>query len=362
MADFLAGCGHVLKGQMMNASAPLMIIALENSWEQIHPDVVYVPEGFGGYPYWMAFTPYPLSNDRLENPTIRASYDGIHWQKTPGTTDPLVPPPESREWHHADTELVYSSGILHVIYLTIQDRSNKTTFNAISCKDDLQWSEPYVFHEDVGAVSPTLQVCGNVWHEWFIRAKAETRFRSSELVHREGYDLTNLRNERVCDIQIPEHVPWHIDVLKVEDGYEALVAASPKKYASTDRTRLFHLSSKDGLIFEPTSKNPLIKPSKFGWDNRAIYRSTFLKKQDGSYRIWYSALSWGYHCGIGLLDGSIDSLHEKTVSPDTHAPVPRYVTRLPGDLNGRLRWELRHHLPSPLLSLIPTEFFIHGQR
>lgn len=346
---------------MTNASAPLKILSLDNCWEHVHPDVIRVPTEFAAYPYFMAFTPFPMFDERVENPTIRASYDGIHWRKISGTPDPLVPPPESREWHHADTELVYSSGMLHVIYLTIQQRSNNVTFNVISCKDDFQWSEPHVFHEDVGAVSPTFQISGDVWHEWFIRMKAKTRFRSSELVHREGYELNHLRNERLCDIEIPEHIPWHIDVLKVEDGYEALVAAFPKKYASTDRTRLFHLSSKDGLMFRPTTKNPIIKPSLFGWDNRGIYRSSFLKEQDGSYRIWYSALSWGYHCGIALLDGPLDSLHEESVALEAHAPVPRYVTRLPGELNGRLRYELRQHLPSSLLSLIPAAF-MHRQR
>src|SRR6266849_5673723 len=103
----------------MNTHAPLKIIGLENCWENVHPDVVYMPQGFAGYTYWMAFTPYPLMNDHLENPTIRASSDGIQWQKVPRTPDPLVPPPNNPEMHNADPELVYHEGRLHVVYLTI---------------------------------------------------------------------------------------------------------------------------------------------------------------------------------------------------------------------------------------------------
>jgi len=55
----------------MNAHAPLKIIALDNCWEHVHPDVIHVPDRFADYPYWMAFTPYPLENNRFENPTIR---------------------------------------------------------------------------------------------------------------------------------------------------------------------------------------------------------------------------------------------------------------------------------------------------
>jgi hypothetical protein len=342
----------------MNARAPLMILALDNCWEQVHPDVVYVAEGFAGYPYWMAFTPFPHMYDRLENPTIRASCDGIHWQKISGIPDPLVPPPESRELHHADTELVWNSGILHVIYLTIHDRSRNVTFNAISCKDDLQWSEPHVFHEDVGAVSPTFQVCGNVWHEWFIRMKAETSFRSSELVHREGFDLASLQHERKCNLEIPNHIPWHVDVLKVEGGYEALIAAYPYG-TDSKRTRLFHLYSEDGITFNLTSISPVITPSSFGWDNRMIYRSSFLKDPDGTYRIWYSAASWGCHVGIGLLGGPLNSLKELTTEV---APVPPYIRRIPGELLGLIRYEARRHVPPAVLSFVPTAFYLNRQR
>lgn len=338
----------------MNASAQLKIISLGNCWEHVHPDVIRVPAQFAAYPYFMAFTPYPLFNERLENPTIRASDNGLNWHRLPETPDPLVSPPDNPGMHHADPELVYESGRLHLIYLTIRRKTDEVTFNTMNCKNDFHWSKPQVIHEDVGAVSPTYQISEGIWKEWFIRWRSSKNFHRSvhsDLVHREGYDLTNLRNERACDIEIPEHVPWHIDVLKVEEGYEALVAAFPNKYGLT-RTRLFHLSSKDGLRFKPTSRNPIIRPSLFGWDNCGIYRSSFLKEQDGSYRIWYSAMSWGRHCGIGFLEGSIDSLHEKSAIPETYAPVPHYVTRLPRELNRRIRDELYFHLPSRLLSVL----------
>jgi hypothetical protein len=339
----------------MNAKAPLNIIALENCWENVHPDVVYVAERFAGYPYWMVFTPYPLLNDRVENPTIRASHDGINWEKVPGLSDPVVPPPDTSEMHHADPELVYSSGRLHLIYLTIQKRTRSVIFNAMSCKSDLHWNTPQVIHEDVGAVSPTFQVDGKLWHEWFIQSHSidgsfvNTRKHSdpSELLHREGFDLASLGNERLCHVEIPKHIPWHVDVLRVDEGYEALIAAFPYGTDVT-RTRLFHLASKDGLIFKLSGNSPVIQPSRFGWDNRLIYRSSFLKERNGTYRIWYSAASWGWHFGIGFLQGSLNSLTDPASSC---APVPQYIKRLPGELNGWFRYQLAHHLPLPLLSV-----------
>jgi hypothetical protein len=324
----------------VNARAPLNVIALNDCWENVHPDVIHVPEGFGSYQYWMIFTPYPLMSDRFENPTVRASHDGTHWQRVPGTPEPLVPSPPVAELHHADPELVCSSGTLYAIYLTIHRRTREVTFNSMSCTSDLRWSKPEVIHEDVEAVSPTFQVEDNVWHEWFIRASKEENLTLTRLVHREGPDLSSLGNERLCDLTIPKHVPWHIDVLRVEEGYEALIAAYPKG-SDNGRTRLFHAVSRDGFSFELSRNAPLLKPSRLGWDNRMIYRSSFLKESDGTYRVWYSAASWTRHCGIGLLRGPLDSLTE---SASELAQVPSPVARIPGEVVARLRYEMVHQL------------------
>jgi hypothetical protein len=249
--------------------------------------------------------------------------------------------------HHADPEIVYSLGRLYLIYLTIQKRSAEATFNAMSCKSDLRWSEPQVIHKDVGAVSPTFSFEGDTWRVWFIRMNSLNGSNESSLVHREGADLTSLQYERLCHLEIPHHVPWHVDIQRVKEGYEALIAAFPHG-TDNSRTRLFHLFSGDGLTFNLSSKNPVIAPSFLGWDNRMIYRSSFLKGPDGNYRIWYSASSWGNHFGIGLLQGSLDTLREP---PAPLASVPRYAVRFPGEVVGRLKYEASLHLLSPLWSI-----------
>jgi hypothetical protein len=345
---------HVLRDEVTNTTAPLKIIALGNSWENAHPDVAYVPQGFAGYPYWMIFTPYPSLNDRSENPTIRASYDGLCWERVPGTSDPLVPAPNISELHHADPEIVYSSGRLYLMYATIRNESNEVTFSAMSCLSDLRWSEPQVIHKDVGAVSPTFSFEENVWRVWFMRMKYPAPLstfkanRDCSLVRREGSNLASLQNERSCHLEIPHHVPWHIDIQRVKEGYEALVVAFPDG-TDESRTRLFHLSSEDGLTFNLSSKNPIIAPSFLGWDNRSIYRSCFLKDADGNYRIWYSGRSWGNHFGIGFVQGPLDNLRGP---PGPFVSVPSYVARFPGEVKGRLKHEASLHLPSWLLSIV----------
>jgi hypothetical protein len=336
----------------MNARAPLKIIGLENCWENVHPDVIHVSQRFAGFPYLMIFTPYPSLNDRLENPTIRASHDGMLWERIPGMPDPLVPPPTNLEMHHADPELLYHQDRLYVIYLTIRRKTNEVTFNTISCGSDLSWTKPTVIHQDIGAVSPSYQFDEGVLHEWFVRMTSGDPSRT-ELVRRDGSDLFSLGDELRCILDIPGHVVWHIDIQKVKDGFEAIATAFPRG-TDNSRSKLFHLSSKDGLTFKLSRPGPIIEPSFIGWDNRVIHRSSFLKEPDGIYRIWYTGGSWGFHFGIGLLEGLLDSLNDPAAAL---ARVPGYFVRFPGEVRELVKYEARRHLPSSLLSVIRTRLY-----
>lgn len=53
----------------------------EGSGQACHPDVAYIPEGFGEkkWTYWMACTPYPYRDAYFENPELFVSHDGINW-------------------------------------------------------------------------------------------------------------------------------------------------------------------------------------------------------------------------------------------------------------------------------------------
>jgi hypothetical protein len=329
----------------MNAKAPLDIVGLRGSWENVHPDVVYIPNGFGGYPFWMVFTPYPLMDDRFENPTIRASHDGLSWHQIAGVADPIVPGPTSSKMHNADPELVYNLGRLHLIYLTVQSESDKTSINDMSCDNDLCWTKPTTVFEETGLVSPTFSVQAGNWQLWFVRKNGLDEKEGCRIVYRKGSSLTSLGKEQPCTLDIAHHIPWHIDVQRVTEGFEALVAAFPSGTGNS-RTRLFHAFSRDGINFVLTRKDPLIAPSRLGWDNQMVYRSSFLKDQHGNYSIWYSACSWSHHCGIGFLQGSLDALRESSAPS---VSLPRLTARFPRDFAERLKQEAARRLPSSLI-------------
>jgi hypothetical protein len=153
------------------------------------------------------------------------------------------------------------------------------------------------------------------------------------------------RYEQVLDI--PGYTPWHIDVQRTEGGFEALVAAYPSR-TNPSRCALFHLHSTDGLSFIPTRPNPVVTPSWRRWNNRMVYRSTFLREDGGRYRIWYSGASWGMRCGIGLAEGTLDDLRHQDGS---HGAVT-WAARWREDLLGLASYAVQYRLPAPLRSAL----------
>jgi hypothetical protein len=290
----------------------------------------------------MVLTPYPFCQDRFENPSLRASNDGLSWIAVEGIPDPLVPPPVDPGAHLADPDIVWSNGAIFVFYMTTNEAARWTTFSAIHSNDGRVWSAPEVIYQGGLGVSPTVVVEGGRWRLWYVLADPSNGYRNARLVRRERDTLRPWGSEVACQVFLPGYVVWHLDVISSGSGYEALAAAFP---CGEDPARcvLFHLVSHDGLTFRNSHSGPILKPSRFGWDNRMIYRSTFLRVGSDCYRVWYSAVSWGKECGIGLLEGPL---------PDLQSPIAGQRSRgveaakLFRDLRGWLRYRIGRVLRS----------------
>ncbi len=139
------------------AGNPLLTLESINPWNfprpgepysaipgTVHPDVLYFPEGKGGYKFWMVFTPYdgwnqgpnppnnqcpPWTNNECppapwrtpvsywERLTLVRSNDGINWTKAGidigvnplfSPADPSIPCPQGYGEYHSDPDLVYA--------------------------------------------------------------------------------------------------------------------------------------------------------------------------------------------------------------------------------------------------------------
>lgn len=84
----------------------------------VHPSLLVTPL-FGGYKYWLAFTPYPSAQSAFENPCVVASNDLINWvQPAP---NPITPQPAGGTNYNADTHLFMSADGA-TMYLAYRER------------------------------------------------------------------------------------------------------------------------------------------------------------------------------------------------------------------------------------------------
>lgn len=289
--------------KMANAASPLSIKTYDGHNQPIHPDILYIDKGFNGYKYWMAYTPYPNSLDLYENPCIAASNDGISWSAPKGLKNPVVPPPHDIKsgGHNSDTDIIYDNGRLYIYFVhNKKGIRGPSTFFRVASNDGILWSEPELIYEtppDIAGYSPAVVKENNGYRMWYTSD-------GDSMLCSVSSDGIQWDTPQKCNIQIKGWTIWHIDVIKTDIGYEGLLCAINN---DTHKRALFYVISNYGITWE-SSLLPIIYPSDGGWDSFDIYRATMLK-QNGLYRIWYSARNHSQVWHIGYTEGkSIDSL------------------------------------------------------
>jgi hypothetical protein len=92
----------------------------------------------------------------------------------------------------------------------------------------------------------------------------------------------------------------------------------------------------------------VLRPSWRRWCSRVIYRSSFLKQADDTYRVWYTGGSWGKRWGIGLAVGEIGGL---SLAPGS-GPWPGAGQRWGENLVGLADYVVQYRLPAPLRGVL----------
>lgn len=262
--------------------------------EGTHPDILYFPEGWNGYEYWMSFTPFPNGgltingisiNDVYENPCIIVSHDGINWTEPAGISNPLVPAPTFG--YNNDPDIVFVRDSLYMYFNETDTVNRVVRMKLMKSANGINWTAPqmvmseFSYHE----VSPTTIFENNTHKMWYVRIPANNA-PASNIIYRTSPDGINWSDTTVVNISIPNYVIWHIDILKHGSTYRGIFA-SYKVGTSSGKTELFYGESSDGLTWS-VNATPILKPAPGSWDAQNIYRSTFII-QGPKIRVWYAA-------------------------------------------------------------------------
>lgn len=308
--DNVANGGEGLILENKNAKKPLNIPAYTVSNQTTHPSVLYIENGFGGYKFWMAFTPYPSSNDDFENPSVVASNDGIKWVVPTGLTNPIDIPTSAELAngdYMSDTHLIMDGDHLLLVYRF--SSNNQDTLFYRTSSDGVNWSSRTAFYTSANAggnyvMSPAIIKDGSTYKMWFVDLAYKVQYTEST-------DLISwtAKTEVPITFEKEDYMTWHIDVQKIDSKYVLIVNAIRK--SDGNKRDILYAKSDSGKSF--TKAKVILKPSSFGWDSGFLYRASILKIKN-AYAMYYGAFSnnvWG----IGMVSGnSIDTMHDVEIS------------------------------------------------
>lgn len=295
-----------------NSKHKLNIVSEYGDDEAYHPKVLSFKNDWNGYKYWMSYTPYPQGDDSKENPHIAVSNDLVKWNTIVNLDTPLDTRPALR--YNSDSHIVYNSDLnrLECYWRYVDDIENKAIIYRKTTTDGIKWSEKEVAllnkpRSEIDCVSPAILFEDGLYKMWYVDKNNTIKYRTSTdgLKWSTGQKINMNYEEKVKS--------WHLDVIYTDKGYEMLLV-SFENWKLRNDMNLYYTKSQDGINWE-TAKI-IMKPTvgTDNWDNRGIYRTSFIYEDD-VYYIYYSGTNKDLHHGIGLVFGK-DIFNLKQITTD----------------------------------------------
>lgn len=303
----LVGAGTNKSVSGLGAPVPIDFATYDNSHQVVHPSAVAFPAPWHGEQYWLALTPYPNGDSRVENPSIFGSSSGDDWTTPPGVANPLV---KTSHGYLSDPDLVYepAANELRLYYREVVERRRKhrrpkheaDNLYMTHSGDGVHWSEPLPLTHDERryVVSPSVaRRADNDWKMWAVDAgRSGCNAHETKLLLRRSSDGVAWSAATPLIFTQTGYLPWHLDVQWVPQlgAYWALIAAYPRGGTCTE-TSLFLATSSDGIEWT-TYASPVLARGVLPQFSTNVYRSTFVIAPDGaSITIWLTGATTVAH-------------------------------------------------------------------
>lgn len=283
---------------------PLDLSCITGFGETVHPDVLFIPEGFGfgGWRYVMTITPFPTGVEYFENPEFLVSMDGVSWDIPQGGSSPLVPPPSNWVGYNSDPSLFYENGVLYLFYREVRLVSNvKTMVRMLSLQtaDGINWTSPKEFMKDLRhykdiavMMSPTVLRRAERYIMWYIDSENDDFcVRRSE--SKNMLEWSNPQSVSLCGLGYGI-APWHVDVVEGLDS-ELIMALCclNKATPQTKKSIVFLFSSDEGFSWQ--RRGVEFCPDEFDFSSRSLYRASLLRNEDGDWLMYFSGQDFAFH-------------------------------------------------------------------
>lgn len=288
-----------------NSKFKMNIVSSYGDNEAYHPKVLTFSKKWNGYQYWMSYTPYPGGDDRKENPHIAASNDLVNWEKVI-IPDKALDEPEDKQplkRYNSDSHIVYNNDLdrLECYWRYVDDIKNEAYLYRLISYDGRNWTNKQIAEyssdrqKKKDFLSPAIIYENSMYKMWYVDKNKNIKYETS-------LDGLNWKNEGTISLKYNEKLQtWHLDIIASDLGYEMIVVAYDD-WKNHNNMNLYYTKSKDGIVWEDAVK--ILEPTKKTsyWDNRGLYRSSFVKI-NGVYILYYGGTSKDLHHGIGLMYG-----------------------------------------------------------
>lgn len=253
-----------------------------------HPSVLYFPDSFSGYKYWMAFTPYPQT--ARENPCILGSNDLVNWSEPDIGVNPIDPTPPTG--YNSDTELVFgSNNKLYCYWRWYTDGVNNSILYRMESTNGKDWTNKTecLFTEGyIDPLSPSVLYGGGKWELW-VGAGTSQR----EMIKFESDDGITWTNQQECTSNgvADWGFHWHPMVWRELNAYYCLssIGSTQEHRQSWLMTDLYFGWSKDGINWTFDS-NPVLFRGQFEKNQHRVYRSSAIRVTGNELEIFVSGL------------------------------------------------------------------------
>ncbi len=290
-----------------------------------HPTVVYIENGWNGFEYWAAVTPYIYSNEesaKWENIHIFCSHNGIQWQEPSGITNPIEAAPSGagKNIYWSDPHIEYNK-IDNCLYCFFRGynipakQSGSEAPRVIVYKksiDGINWGRLFILYDSLSNkrrisyknefLSPALFRDQNHWHIFdVLKGKNAHNQKGYAVSHRKANDLTDqefYQFKRSSYISLKKSVGkgnyiWHIDVKKI-GNITFILACIRGKTNNFILRLLYSINGKEfdlvpGVLAEDSYRSALLfKEAKNNTIRFWIYRAKFSTCQINLYEAVFS--------------------------------------------------------------------------
>ena len=270
--------------------------------ENTHPKVLYFENGWRGYKYWMAYTPYPLANYSAENPCIAVSNDGYNWSLPEGAPNPIDPKPDYG--YNSDTHLVYNEKTdeLEIWWRDVIKDEHRDSFLRKISKNGIDWSEEERLLDFSGPydwrVSPAVFIEDDRYVCYYSDGKIVKK-----IVSGKGCDLSEWSEPEIIPVLPTDLRCWHLDAIPTETpGVHELLMNCYNRDESSNAQSIYYAlydSNSGNAVTPQLVASP--KEDK-GTIYSRLYRSS-LVKIDGYYRSYLSGIDAKRHRYLSVTEG-----------------------------------------------------------